>query len=186
MKSIKAKRVNDLSSFGSTVLKAQGIGLEVEQFEAGLKNGSIMGHVGFFQSIALISETFGWEIDDVVEEKYPIIARNKREHANFTVNKGMVAGFDHSVKAKSNGKTVIELNHPQQVFPETEGFQTKDEIIINGTPNIHLKISPEIHGGIGTIAMPVNMLPLVMEAKKGLITMRELPKLPSLFQGIIS
>ncbi len=38
-----------------------------------------------------------------------------------------------------------------------------------------MKITPEINGGIGTIAMCVNMIPHVINAKSGLKTMIDLP-----------
>ena len=37
--------------------------------------------------------------------------------------------------------------------------ETGDYVIINGTPAVNMLNSPEIDGGIGTIAMCVNMIP---------------------------
>jgi len=65
--------------------------------------------------------------------------------------------------------------HPQQIEPESAGIQTGDYINLKGTPNIHMSITPEINGGVGTIAMCVNMIPHVLNAKPGLKTMIDLP-----------
>ena len=46
VKKIHATRVNDLSPFGPTVVRTQGVGTTVEEFHAGVKNGSIVGHIG--------------------------------------------------------------------------------------------------------------------------------------------
>ena len=95
----------------------------------------------------------------------------------------MVKGCDHRVIAKSNGNVVIDFQHPQQVYPE----KTKDEIKIIGTPDIHLTITPEIPGGIGTIAIAVNVIPLLLNAKAGMLSMLDLPGLPSIFRnGVVN
>ena len=41
--------------------------------------------------------------------------------------------------------------------------------------NVNMVNSPEIEGGIGTIAMCVNMIPQVINAEPGLQTMLDLP-----------
>ena len=45
--SIEASRVNDLSPLGPTVMVGQGVGATVEQFEKGVADGTIVGHIGF-------------------------------------------------------------------------------------------------------------------------------------------
>ena len=40
---------------------------------------------------------------------------------------------------------------------------------------MNLAIEPEIPGGIGTMAIAVNMIPLVLSGPKGLVTMADLP-----------
>ena len=70
---------------------------------------------------------------------------------------------------------MIELVHPQQVHPEMEGVETGDYIDIEGTPEINLAIKPEIPGGLGTVAIAVSMIPAVINARPGLVTMADLP-----------
>ena len=67
------------------------------------------------------------------------------------------------------------MDHPQQIEPEQVGVQTGDYVIINGTPAVNMLNSPEIDGGIGTIAMCVNMIPQIINAEPGLHTMLTLP-----------
>ena len=74
-----------------------------------------------------------------------------------------------------DGEVKIEMDHPQQIEPEQVGVQTGDYVIIKGTPNVNMVNSPEIEGGIGTIAMCVNMIPQVINAEPGLQTMLDLP-----------
>ncbi|WP_138203162.1 2,4-diaminopentanoate dehydrogenase [Haloimpatiens lingqiaonensis] len=173
--SISASRVNDLSPFGLTVMKTQGVGTTLQEFEEGIKNGSIVGHIGFKQSIPMIAKALGLEIDEIVETREPIISNTYRETHCIKVEPGMVAGCCHVAYGKKNGKTVITLEHPQQINPQSEGVDTGDYIHIKGDADLDLCIKPETPGGIGTMAMAVNTIPLVISSKPGLKTMIDLP-----------
>ncbi len=138
------------------------------------------------------SLTVDGEVVDSSEESGPIaflqgrgniIAGLERELAGLkigdskhvTVQPGMVAGCKHTGRGFMNGREVITLEHPQQIQPEFEGVETGDYIWIEGEPNINLSIKPEIPGGIGTIAMAVNMMPHVINAGPGVVRMTDLP-----------
>ncbi|NLW17229.1 MAG: NADP-binding protein [Firmicutes bacterium] len=174
VQAIHAKRVNDLSPFGPMVMRTQGVGTTPEQFEAGIKDGTIVGHVGFPQSMAMIADALGWRLDEIVEKKEPIISTVYRKTPYVEIEPGMVAGCRHIAYGKRNGEVILTMEHPQQVRPDLAGVETGDYIQITGTPDINLHIKPEIPGGIGTIAMAVNMIPHVLEAAPGLKTMRDL------------
>lgn len=175
VKEIKASRINDLSPFGPTVMKTQGVGITPEEFVAGVEAGNIVGHVGFPESMAMIAAALGWELDEIRQTKEPIIAKKYRETPHVKVEPGMVAGCRHIAYGIRDGKTVITLTHPQQVLPENEGVETGDFIEIYGEPNLKLAIQPEIPGGIGTIALAVNSIPNVINSTPGLKNMTELP-----------
>jgi 4-hydroxy-tetrahydrodipicolinate reductase len=81
----------------------------------------------------------------------------------------------HKAVAYEKDKAVITLIHPQQVQPEREAIDTGDTIEIHGEPNVRLAGSPEIPGGVATIALAVNMIPHVLKARPGLHTMADLP-----------
>lgn len=172
---IEAHRINDLSPYGPTVLRTQGVGATPEEFERGIRAGEIFGHIGFQQSLRLIARAVGWEMDEVKEERIPIVSRTRREARHVTIEPGQVAGCEHRAVASAGGRELIRLVHPQQVLPEAEGVQTEDFIHIEGTPEIKLTIRPEVPGGIATQAIAVNMIPKVLQARPGLATMAELP-----------
>jgi 4-hydroxy-tetrahydrodipicolinate reductase len=174
IQAINATRVNDLSPYGFSVLRSQGVGLTPQAFQAGLENGTVAGHVGFLQSIHMIADAIGWEIERVTERREPIISGVRRETPFVTVFPGQVAGCLHTAVAYRQAKPVITLIHPQQVHPEVEGTETGDTIEIFGTPNVRLAGRPEIPGGTGTIALAVNMIPRVLSATPGLHTMADL------------
>ena len=172
---IEAERINDLSPFGRTVMATQGVGITPDEFHEGINKGTIVGHIGFKQSITLIARALNWQLDKIEEEKEPIISSTKRETPYVKVEPGMVAGCHHRAYGYLNGKAVITLKHPQQVCPEAENVETGDYIRIDGTPPVNMSIKPEIPGGQGTMAMAANMVPVVVSASPGLKTLLDLP-----------
>jgi 4-hydroxy-tetrahydrodipicolinate reductase len=175
IQSITATRVNDLSPYGPTVLRSQGVGLTAAAFHQGLQNGTVVGHFGFCQSIHMIAGALGWPIERVEESREPIISTMPRATPFVTVRPGQVAGCVHKAIAYRGGKPVITLIHPQQIHPQLEGVETGDRIDIRGTPNVRFASRPEIPGGQGTIAVAVNMIPHVLNAPPGLHSMADLP-----------
>lgn len=173
--SIRAERISDLSPFGPTIMRIQGVGLAPEEFETGIENGTIVGHVGFGQSIPMIAKALGLKYDEIIETSEPIISNTHRETPCVKVEPGMVAGCNHIAVATRNGKPIITLEHLQQIHPECEALDTGDFIDIKGDADLHLAIRPETPGGIGTIAMAVNMIPQVIASRAGLKTMMDLP-----------
>lgn len=172
---IEASRVNDLSPYGPTVMATQGVGITPEAFKEGVANGSIVGHVGFPESIRMISDALGLGVDRVVETREPIVSKVLREAAHVTVQPGMVAGCKHIAVGYAGDKAVVKLVHPQQVHPHLEGQSTGDYINIYGTPDIVMSTGPEIAGGIATQGLAVNMIPHVVQASPGLKNMLDLP-----------
>lgn len=172
---IKASRVNDLSPFGPTVMKTQGVGATPEEFYKGVQDGNIVGHIGFKESLSLIARALGWELDRVEESKEPIISKVLRTTEHVRIEAGNVAGCKHIARGFMGAREVITLEHPQQVHPHLENVETGDYITIEGTPTISWRDENEIPGGIGTIAVAVNMLPHVINATPGLKTMLDLP-----------
>ena len=167
--SIKAVRVNDLSPFGKAVMEEQGVGTTKEVFEKGIQEGTIAGHVGFPESIKMIT--------DGMSNVY-----RKSEYAE--VEAGNVAGCRQCGYGYVDGEIKIVMEHPQQILPNLEGIKTGDYITIKGVPDIELQINPEIPGGIGTISMCVNSIPHIINAKPGLRTMLDIP-IPRAIMGDI-
>lgn len=172
---IEASRVNDLSPYGPTVMETQGVGTSPEAFRAGVAAGTIVGHVGFPESIRMISDAIGLGVDRIEEIREPIVSKVRRETAHVVVEPGMVAGCAHIGIGYRGDKEVIRLVHPQQVHPQLEGQDTGDYINIYGTPEVHMSITPEYAGGIATQGIAVNMIPHVVAATPGLKRMIDLP-----------
>jgi hypothetical protein len=180
--SIVARRVNDLSPYGPSVLRTQGVGITPEEFERGVADGSVVGHFGFPESIMMIAKSLGWEIEHIEQTREPIVSEVERKTPFVTVKPGQTAGCKHTGIGYMEGKPVITLVHPQQVHPGLAGVTTGDYIEIKGEPNVSLAGSPEIPGGVGTEALAVNMIPRVVAAAPGLYSMADLP-VPAAIMG---
>lgn len=169
---IISRRVNSLSPFGPVVMEEQGIGVTPEEF----RTKHLSGHVGFHESVQMIADAIGWKLDGPITQTMdPIITDVDRKSKYGFAKAGNVAGVDMRAKGVVNGEVKIEMEHPQQIEPEQVGVQTGDYVIIKGTPNINVANMPEVPGGIGTIAMCVNMIPNIINARPGLHTMITLP-----------
>ena len=142
---ILSKRVNSLSPFGPTVMEEQGIGISKEEFEARKADGTMAGHVGFAESVGMMADGLG------------------------------LTGVAMVADAKLSNGMEIRMEHPQQIEPEQVGINTGDYVIIEGTPAINMVNSPEVEGGLGTIAMIANSIPNIINAEPGLQTMITMP-----------
>ena len=172
---IVSRRVNSLSPFGPAVMTEQGIGITKEEFVEGVKTGHLSGHVGFHESIHMIADAIGWKVDKVTTSMDPIMTDVDRKSPYGFAAAGHVAGVAMKGNGYIDGEVKIEMDHPQQIEPEQVGVSTGDYVIIKGTPDINMVNSPEVPGGIGTIAMCVNMIPHIINARPGLHTMIDLP-----------
>lgn len=170
---VHARRVNDLSEFGPTVLASFGIGLSEHEFHQAVAAGNVSGHVGFVESVHLLADAFGWVVDRVQEQMTPIIATEQRRAGTQVVTPGMVVGANQSIAAYTAGvcEPVITLEHPQQIDPGAAGIATGDFLEIEADPRISLQIVPEITGGIGTMAVMTNMADALVRSSPGLVTM---------------
>ena len=172
---VQAKRVNSLSPFGPAVMEEQGVGITQEEFKQGVESGKLAGHVGFSESIMMIGDAIGWKVDKLEQQMKPIVTSVDRKSPYGFAKAGNIAGVNMTGQGYVDGKVKIDMIHPQQIEPEMEGTQTGDYITIKGTPEVNMAIKPEVDGGLGTIAMCVNMIPHVINADAGLKTMIDLP-----------
>ncbi len=181
---IWAARINDLSPFGPTVMKTQGVGTSVAEFHEGVADGRIVGHIGFQESIHLIAQSIGWTLDKIEETREPIVTEVFRETPYVKVKAGDVAGCRHVARGYMGGREVITLEHPQQIHPHLGQVKTGDYIQIEGTPSLKWSDESEIPGGIGTMATAVNMIPQVINAAPGLCNMLDLPVISALMGDV--
>lgn len=172
---INVERVMDAGRRRLQFQKKIGAGLTLEEFRRKISSGEITGHVGLRQSIALIADALRWKLDRIVEEPVkPILADREVASSFIIVKPGSVAGLNQIAYGMYRGEPVITLDFKAYIGASEE----YDSIIIEGIPTIREKISPCIHGDIGTAAIVVNSIPKVLNAPPGLKTMKDL-QIPS-------
>ena len=123
----------------------------------------------------MIAEGMGLTVAEFSQDMNPITTDVDRKSPYGFAAAGSCAGVAMTAEAKLSNGMPVHMDHPQQIEPEQVGVQTGDYVIIKGTPNVNLVNSPEIEGGLGTIAMCANMIPQVINAEPGLVTMIDLP-----------
>jgi len=157
--------------------KKVGAGLTKGEFESAIMNHKISGHVGLEQSVSMLADAIGWKLSRVdVGKVEPVIAEKATHEGYVKIPAGGVAGVKQSARGLAGAKPLIELNFAAYVGSEEE----YDQVEIDGTPPVNCRISPCIHGDHGTVAMLVNMVPKVVSAPPGLLTMKDI-QLPSAF-----
>ena len=170
--SVKVTRMMDSSKRRVPFQKKVGTGLTQEEFRDKIDNKIITGHVGLLESIYMIAEGLGWELDEAVElPPEPVMDEREIETALGTVRPGDVVGLTSVAFGKKEGKEVITL-----VFNANAAVDEEyDEIVIEGEPNVHEKIIGGVHGDIGTVAVTINTIPRAVEASAGIKLMKDLP-----------
>jgi 2,4-diaminopentanoate dehydrogenase len=175
VKHIDVKRINSLSPFGPAVMDEQGVGDSLDKYHERIENNDLAGHVGFNQSVHMIFKGLGIKPTRFEQQMSPIVTKVDRKTKYAFAQKGTLAGINMTAQGYIDDDLFLNMDHPQQIEPLTEGVHTGDYIDIKGSPDIHMTITPEIDGGIGTIAICVNMIPHVINARPGLKTMIDLP-----------
>jgi hypothetical protein len=149
-----------------------GTGLTQEQFKQKIEDKLITGHVGLLESINMIADGLGWELDEAVElPPQAVVDEKEIKTALGPIKPGDVIGLTSIAYGKKNGKEIITLEFWANAAVDEE----YDEIIIQGEPNIHQKIIGGVHGDIGTVAVTINTIPRTIEAPPGLKAMKDLP-----------
>ncbi len=169
---IEAVRVMNAGTRRVPFQKKIGAGLTVAQFRRKMETKEISGHVGLEQSIAMIADALAWKLDRTdVEAVEPVIAQKTVASKDIKVEAGSVAGLRQKAKGIMKAKEVIILDFQAYIGAKEE----YDAVSIKGVPPINQKISPCVHGDVGTTAMVVNAIPKVINAPAGLFTMKDLP-----------
>ena len=178
---IVATRVTDVSPWGPEVVRPYGIGLSEKGFRDGVAAGSIELHSEIRQSVDMIAYALGWELDEIREDKSPLLTAVERRAPHVTVRSGMVCGFRHRASGIRAGEDVIELQLVGIISPDRslDGVEPGTTVVVKGSPTVRAVIE----GGIGlaqevyaaTAARAVNAIPHVLRATPGLAALPDLP-----------
>lgn len=174
---IRVDRVQDARIRRLPFQQKIGAGLTREQFQKKVDDASVR-HVGLTESISMIADALGWQLDRITDEIQPKIAAETVASEFLAVDPGYVCGIVQDGIGYRDGQPVITL-HMEAYFGAPESY---DAIEITGSPALRMKLAGGVHGDIATASIVVNSLSKILEVAPGLHTMRDMP-IPSFFGG---
>jgi 4-hydroxy-tetrahydrodipicolinate reductase len=174
VQAIRVRRVVNVSRFSATIQRRLGIGFTAEAFEAGVRAGSITGHIGFPQSFHLAARCFGQRIGRIEKSFEPLIAEREYAGERLAVRPGTTGGFIQRSAAIVDGAAWMSAEFIAHVDPESVGHPTADAFSIVGYNPINITISPGCQPQLGTAGMIANCIPRVVEARAGFLTVADL------------
>ncbi|HJU43194.1 MAG TPA: hypothetical protein VJ691_10285 [Vicinamibacterales bacterium] len=177
VESIRVDRIQDARSRRLPFQQKIGSGLNKEQFEQKVKDGSVR-HVGLAESVTMIADAMGWKLDKVTDEIHPKIADRAVESELIAVDPGYVCGIVQDGVGYMKGKPVVTL-HMEAYLGAPESY---DAVTVEGSPRITQKIAGGLHGDVATASITVNSIPKILRVSPGLRTMADMP-IPSWFGG---
>lgn len=170
IESARAVRIVDASKRRLPLQKKVGAGMSVEQFRAEVAAGNIKHH-GLPESVAMVSDSLGLDVDEIAETIEPVIAREHVKTNFLEVAAGQVAGVHQIARGFAAGREKIYME--LQMFVGAKN--PADTVEISGNPNLTLTIPGGTHGDLATASVVVNCIPAILDAASGLRTSRDLP-----------
>lgn len=166
---IQIHRVQNAATRRTQLQKKVGVGFTQDEFRLEAARGGV-GHVGLLESALMIGNHLGWNFEAVETSLEPTIAVSRLAMDGFIVERGNVAGIHQELTATVRGSVVLRLTLDIAVDVES-----RDHIVIEGKPPVNLVVQGGLHGDIATSAITVNVVPRVVAAPPGLLTLPDLP-----------
>jgi 4-hydroxy-tetrahydrodipicolinate reductase len=162
---VRVHRAQEAGTRREPLQRKVGAGITPEEFAARKTAGKI-GHVGLVESVAMISQAFGFDVDTVAESLEPAIATATLTTTFYTIRPGQVAGIVHKARGLKDGAELITLELDMYVGVPTPG----DFVTLEGKPNVTVSVAG-LHGDICTAAIASNAVRAVQGLPTGLVTM---------------
>jgi 4-hydroxy-tetrahydrodipicolinate reductase len=180
---IDVRRVVDISGFGSTVLRRLGVGDTSEEFDRAVERGDILGHAGFPQSMTIVADAMGLEIERIDKSLRPIVAREPLDvPGRFPIAAGQSAGVDQTYTAHVEGRPWFTAHFYGHVDLPGLGLERTDDIrfLRGGEPYQAVHVRPGFGAQIGSQNMTANSIERIVDARPGWVTIAELaPAFPA-------
>jgi 2,4-diaminopentanoate dehydrogenase len=166
----KAVRIVDASQRRLSLQKKVGAGLTVEEFQRRVAGGSVK-HVGLPESVAMLSDGLGLDVDTITETIDPVVAAESFRTDHMDVQAGEVAGIHQIARGITRGEEKVFLELKMYVGAP----DPSDTIQLTGEPNLRMVIPGGTPGDVATASIAVNAIPALLAAPAGLRTARDLP-----------
>ncbi len=171
LKKLRAVRSIDAAKRRKPFQVKIGVGMDPEEFKKELKEGKKSAHVGYAESVLLISDIAGLTLTKVEEDQEPVIAERDVESHGVKVEKGKVLGIKGYGTGIVNDKEVIRVE-----FHAYVGGEEYEEVSVEGTEASITWRSTGTPGDLATASLIVSVAER-LETKPyrfGLLTMADL------------
>jgi 4-hydroxy-tetrahydrodipicolinate reductase len=165
---ITVTRVQDAATRRKPLQEKVGAGVTVETFEEEIAPEA--GHVGSTESVAMLTDAVGFDLDDVEERIEPVVAEERVETDHVTVEAGEVAGIRQVAHGYQDGEAVVTLDLQMYVGAD----DPRDEVDFTGDPDVTVTVDGGYHGDVATSALVANVAPTVVDADPGLVSTTDL------------
>ncbi|MDQ3553389.1 MAG: hypothetical protein M3395_03135 [Chloroflexota bacterium] len=172
---ITTRRVVDLSGFSATVQRRLGVGYSSDDFAAGVRERSVFGHIGFPHTIRTFARRLGVSLDHIEETVEPILAERAITSTAVEIAAGQSAGLLQRTIGYVDSRPWFEAGFVGHVEPASAGLTPQDSYEIDGMPDIRAAVTPGFDPQSTTAAALANLLPLLVAAPPGLISVTDLP-----------
>jgi 4-hydroxy-tetrahydrodipicolinate reductase len=172
---ISVQRVVDLSGFSAGVQRRLGIGFDPSTFADKVRDHLVFGHIGFPHTIRTFARRLGVTVERIDETVEPILADHAITSTAVPVARGESAGLHQRTTGIVGGVPWFAAEFIGHVEPAAAGLEPKDSYEIDGLPNVRAAVSPGFNPQWTTAGALANILPLVVDARPGLISVTDLP-----------
>jgi 4-hydroxy-tetrahydrodipicolinate reductase len=166
VRSILVERVVNAATRRAPLQKKVGAGMTPAEFRRGARKGRL-GHVGLLESLHLVAQGLGWELDRVTEKLTPVLAEKAVRTPHLTVKAGQVSGIHHVCRGFRNRKEALKLD--LQMFVGAK--KPLDRILIRGNPSLDILFDGGVAGDEATVGMLLTMARGIVGLRPGLRTM---------------
>jgi hypothetical protein len=153
VRTIHVTRVVDAGKRRLPLQRKVGAGMTRVEFEKGVADGKL-GHVGLQESVAMVADALGWQLDALMETIEPVM------------DGAEVKGLHQIAVGMRAGQPIITLDLTMAVGAQNP----RDTVVIDGDPPLNVTATGGIHGDVATCAIAVNAIPRILEAAPGLTT----------------
>ncbi len=166
---VTVERVQDATPRRIPFQKKIGAGLDIKAFKEKEATGTLR-HVGLQESVYLLANSIGLELDSVSESLNPVIADQEVASSAIIVKEGDARGVEQISHGYVKGECKISM-HFKAAIGEPHSY---DKITIKGTPNFTSIIEGGLNGDITTCAIVINSIHSILKAPAGLQTMADI------------
>jgi len=172
VRSMTISRIVDASVFGPRVQAGLGLGVNSEEFDAGVANGVIRGHVGFPESARILARHFGHSITRESETLTPILRTANDSHLRTAIESGKSVGVRQVARywVSESPSPWLQFELTIHVDSLSAGLESQDDITIDDGEICRWTASPATGAISATSAQLVNLVQPALNMPAGLYT----------------